>query len=286
MKIDSVLILSAGLGTRMGPVGKELPKVLWPVFEKSLLELQIMYAKELGLKNIYVNTHFLHEKVNTFLNEKFPEVTVLYEPTLLDVGGAIHNLNNLTKGRHQSLLVLNGDLLNFIPRNLLDEGASLLKRSNAILFGLSMLPHEKYNQLMVENGQLKDVIPSEKGTSRLTYSGVSLINLTKLRPHLGPSKFFETVASYKENHVAVLTPKVREYYDFGTVLRYQETHFEILGLQSGNAKEFLKRQGSFDERKAKISLKSYNSDRPEEICAGEVIISPSGVRYKEYFSPV
>lgn len=286
MKIDSVLILSAGLGTRMGPVGQHLPKVLWPVFEKSLLELQIMYAKELGLKNIYVNTHFLHEKVRAFLLEKFPEIVLLYEPTLLDVGGAIHNLKNLTQARHKSLLVLNGDLLNFIPRALLDEGAALLEWGHATLFGLMMLPHEKYNQLMVENKQLKDVIPSEKGTSRLTYSGISLINLTKLKPCHGPSKFFETVASYKENHVAVLTPKEREYYDFGTVARYQATHFELLNQKSGNVKEFLVRQGSFDEKKVKTSLNSYDSDRPDEICAGEVTISQNGVSYKEYFSPV
>jgi len=41
MQIDYCLILAAGFGTRMGKIGKKLPKVHGPDFEKSLLELQV-----------------------------------------------------------------------------------------------------------------------------------------------------------------------------------------------------------------------------------------------------
>ena len=50
MQIDHILILSAGKGTRMGNIGKNLPKVLWPVLSKSLLELQVAYAQKLAPK--------------------------------------------------------------------------------------------------------------------------------------------------------------------------------------------------------------------------------------------
>ena len=43
------LILSAGFGTRMGPIGKALPKVLWPIFEEALLGIQIEYVNELKI---------------------------------------------------------------------------------------------------------------------------------------------------------------------------------------------------------------------------------------------
>ena len=45
MKVDNALILAAGKGTRMGNVGKILPKVIWPIFEKTILELEVAYAK-------------------------------------------------------------------------------------------------------------------------------------------------------------------------------------------------------------------------------------------------
>ena len=64
---ERVLILAAGLGTRMGPLGEVLPKVLWPVFEKTLLELQIHFARELGAKSIYVNTFHQGAKIEKFL---------------------------------------------------------------------------------------------------------------------------------------------------------------------------------------------------------------------------
>ena len=44
MIVENALILAAGAGTRMGEIGKVLPKVLWPVFECSLLELEVLYA--------------------------------------------------------------------------------------------------------------------------------------------------------------------------------------------------------------------------------------------------
>ena len=47
MKVNKALILSAGFGTRMGEIGKTLPKILWPIFDKSLLELQVLYLKEM-----------------------------------------------------------------------------------------------------------------------------------------------------------------------------------------------------------------------------------------------
>ncbi len=70
MQIDYALILSAGKGTRMGEVGKLLPKPLWPIFHKTLLELQVEYCLELGIKKIFINTHYLAESIRNFLFEK------------------------------------------------------------------------------------------------------------------------------------------------------------------------------------------------------------------------
>jgi NDP-sugar pyrophosphorylase family protein len=112
MQIDYALILSAGLGTRMGAIGKKIPKVLWPLYFKTLLELQIRYCQERGVKKIYINTHFLHDEIVKFLeNSKLQGlVTILYEDPLLDSGGAIHNLANRAEINYNgNLLLVNGD---------------------------------------------------------------------------------------------------------------------------------------------------------------------------------
>ena len=44
MQLDFAYILAAGKGTRMGEIGKVVPKPLWPIYEKSLLELQVAWC--------------------------------------------------------------------------------------------------------------------------------------------------------------------------------------------------------------------------------------------------
>jgi len=70
MQIDYCLILCAGIGTRMGPIGEVLPKPLWPIFESTILELQIKYAKEMGVKKIFVNGFHQAEIIKEYLEKK------------------------------------------------------------------------------------------------------------------------------------------------------------------------------------------------------------------------
>ena len=76
MKVDKALILSAGFGTRMGEIGKTLPKILWPIFDKSLLELQALYLKEMGVKDIFINLFHQKDKIIDYCkkNETFNDV--------------------------------------------------------------------------------------------------------------------------------------------------------------------------------------------------------------------
>jgi hypothetical protein len=112
MRIDYCLILSAGFGTRMRSIGTKLPKPIWPIFEKSILELQIDYARMLGAKKVYVNLHFNHNQIlNHFHNkEEYEDVHFLIEEEILDIGGGIHNLASQPEVNYKGrLMALNGD---------------------------------------------------------------------------------------------------------------------------------------------------------------------------------
>ena len=68
MMLKSAFLPSAGFGTRMGEVGQYLAKPLWPIFEKSLLELHLLRLNSIGINQVGINVHHLHEEVKEFCN--------------------------------------------------------------------------------------------------------------------------------------------------------------------------------------------------------------------------
>lgn len=231
MQVDYALILSAGLGTRMGEIGKKLPKVLWSIYFKSMLELQINYCEDLGVKKIFINTHYLHEEIESFLkkHDLFKKVTVLHEDPLLDSGGAIHNLAAYPGVDYNgNLLLINGDQFLFFEKSFWDEALVKLKGARAVLFGIKVDKNAAYNETVLKNGCLVEIKKNiEKKDDYTTYSGLGILNLNGLMPVRGISRFFETVANYKTERVDFVVPDKFEYWDFGTAEIYAENIFKL-----------------------------------------------------------
>ena len=61
--INAAVILACGLGKRLYPLTKVLPKPLLPVGNKSILESLIMLLKRNNVKTIYIATNYLHDEV-------------------------------------------------------------------------------------------------------------------------------------------------------------------------------------------------------------------------------
>jgi len=251
MPIDYALILSAGLGTRMGEVGKLIPKVLWPVYFKTLLELQINYCQDLGIKKIYVNTHYLHHEIIEFLKSTslLESVTILHEDPLLDSGGAIHNLAARDEVDYKgNLLLVNGDQFLFFEEEWWLEATRRIHQSRAVLFGIRVDKDSAYNETVT---QKKKLIEIKKNTIRdhdyITYSGLGLLNLNGLKSVPGISRFFETVANYNSENVELITPSSFEYWDFGTADIYAQNIFKLKNAENRKSKmgNFLTKHASF-----------------------------------------
>lgn len=252
MQIDYALILSAGLGTRMGDIGKKLPKALWPVFYKSLLELQIDYCNDLGVKNIFINTHFLAEEIEKFISsdKKFENVILLHEDPLLDSGGAIHNMASRGDVNYSgTLLLVNSDQFLFFDKKYFQEALSALENSRAALFGIKVDKSSKYNETILDEGVLKDIKKPEGIADYITYSGLGLLKLDSLYPAPGITRFFETVANYKKERVEFITPSKFEYWDFGTAEIYFNSIMAIYQNKNDGKKtwlmSFLESHGAF-----------------------------------------
>ena len=242
MQIDYALILSAGKGTRMGEIGKFLPKPMWPIFNKTLLELQLKYCQELGVKKIFINTHYLAECIRSFiLNNKLSvEVIELYEPVLLDSGGAIHNFAQHPDVNYKgNVILINADQFLLFSKEQIHNALSKLENNRACLFGIRVEAKSSYNELKLENSQLKSIDKSDGTKEYVTYSGLGLLKLDGLKKIPGISRFFETVADFKNEPIFISVPTNYEYWDFGTAKIYHENILKISELVTLNQKNML-----------------------------------------------
>ena len=69
-KINAI-ILAAGVGNRLNPLTKDIPKGMVKIFEKSLLEMQIDIFKQHGISDITIVTGHLGEKIT------FPDINYI-----------------------------------------------------------------------------------------------------------------------------------------------------------------------------------------------------------------
>ena len=100
-----VLILAAGLGTRMKDLTKDLPKPLLPIKDKLLIDYTFDLIKPLKIENIFVNTHYHADLIQSHISKNYENIKISFEPEILGTGGGIKKI-------HQNdLLVLNTDNL-------------------------------------------------------------------------------------------------------------------------------------------------------------------------------
>ena len=75
-----VLILAAGLGTRMEDLTRDLPKPLLPVKGKPLIDYAFDLIKPLQTENIYVNTHYHADLVQSHIRISLSVKKALQSP--------------------------------------------------------------------------------------------------------------------------------------------------------------------------------------------------------------
>ena len=85
------LLLAAGLGTRLDPLTRYLPKCLMPLHGRPLLDHWLEKLSGLGVVEFVVNTHHHADLVEDYVSgSRFADsVTLAHEPELLGTSGTI-----------------------------------------------------------------------------------------------------------------------------------------------------------------------------------------------------
>ena len=112
MKINTAIILCAGLGKRLNPLTLTKPKPLLEVNNVTVLERCIHLIIKFGVKKILLNTFHLSHQISEYIKiKKFPIDIQIVEDgkEILDTGGGI--LNMIENSKDNDFIIFNPDTL-------------------------------------------------------------------------------------------------------------------------------------------------------------------------------
>ncbi len=108
------LLLAAGLGTRLLPHTRIIPKPLFTIGGKPLIDIHIEALQNAGCEAIVVNTHHLSAQIERHIKTRQFRIPVhiCHEPEILGTGGAIKNVESFWDT--SPFFVINSDIFSNI----------------------------------------------------------------------------------------------------------------------------------------------------------------------------
>ena len=178
MEINTALILCAGYGKRLNPVTLKNPKPLIEINQITLLENTINLIKSLGIKNILINSFYLSDQIERYMNNlnlnlKFKVINDGEE--ILDTGGGILNLINSSD---------ENDFIVFNPDTIWNEGyVDKIKNMKQFYFNnkvknilLVVNRSKSFDQRLNGDFSMRNNILSKTGDKNFIFTGCQIIN--------------------------------------------------------------------------------------------------------------
>lgn len=106
------MVLAAGLGTRLLPLTQEIPKPIFPVLGKPILERTLELLKNAGVEEVAINLHHLPGPIERRLGSGKKlglKIHYSFEPQILGSGGGLKKVESILKD--SPFFLVNGDIL-------------------------------------------------------------------------------------------------------------------------------------------------------------------------------
>lgn len=211
--VKKAMIFCAGLGTRFKPWTDRHPKALAPVHGKSLLQRNIEYLQQYGIRDIIVNVHHFAGQVIDAIrkNDGWGSHITISDETeeVLETGGGLLKAQQLFSPG-EKFITCNADILTDL--NINELLAFHKKRRPLISFAVTDRPTSR-NFLFDETDQLCGWINNNTGEKRISiqkdgliqkaYSCVAVFeyDVFDLIPFTGKFSLVDVYLELAKNHV-------------------------------------------------------------------------------------
>ncbi len=231
-----VMILAAGLGTRLRPLTDLISKPMVPIVNKPVMEHIIELLEKHDLKEIIVNLHWYPEVIRDYFKDgsRFNvNIQYSYEDELLGTAGGVKKAKDFFENK--SFLVISGDALTDIDlSNLVKYHKQKKSLCTMVLtnvdepsaYGVVILNDEK----RITGFQEKP--PQGKEKSKLANSGIYVFE-PEIFEYIPDNEFYDFGADVfphlvKENIPIYGYTHFRYWNDVGNLIEYMKGNFDVL----------------------------------------------------------
>jgi len=223
------LILAAGYGTRLRPYTDRMPKALFPIAGRPVIDRLIRQLAEAGCRAVMVNTHHLGDRVASFLSEQsYPiPVKVRHEIEILGTGGAIKNVEDFWDDR--PFLVVNSDIVTdtdfrrlYTIHGAHPHPATLVLHHDPTLNSVQV---DAENVITAFSAPSNDD-PLGPGIRQMTFTGIQVLD-PGILPLIPKGEFSSSIDTYRQlmhngEKIRAWIPDEIYWKDIGTPDRYRQ----------------------------------------------------------------
>lgn len=226
------MIMAAGVGSRLDPLTKAVPKPLVPIANRPVMDILIDNLKSIGVKDIVANTYYFADKIiNRYKNINFGvNFEFIKEQTLSGTAGGLKKCQFFFD-KNDEFLVLSADGLTNAD---LQKGIDIHRKSGAIAtIGIKRIPHEEVSHFGVvvtdENGfitEFQEKPSIEEAKSNFINTGIYIFDY-KIFDYIPENTFYDFAKNVfpkllKEKNINTFI--IENYWtDIGTLEQYKQS---------------------------------------------------------------
>jgi NDP-sugar pyrophosphorylase family protein len=216
------IILAAGRGERLRPFTDTIPKMLLPVVDRRLIDINIKRLFNAGASGIGINLFYHHQILQDHLKKHGRLVHPVVENILKGTGGALANFKDYVDG---DFIVQSGDVLSDIKlRDVVD-----FHRSHKPVATIVMIRHNGTKFRIGKDNRIDKIYAHD--ATPYTYAGIGVFS-ERVFSFLPQEDSFSIVDIFKnivkggENLMGL--PAVMQWHNINSHFNYWKIHHDVL----------------------------------------------------------